>query len=99
LIEKEFSDIFGSTLTAIGKNLVDTVFSILANSGAAYLEGELRSIAKSSGIGIGLLLLVQLSYELCAFCTSLIAQDENGVPFHVRTMVIFHFFNNSGLGN
>jgi hypothetical protein len=99
LIEKEMADIFGSTLTSLGKNLVDGVFSILANSGAAYLEGELRSIAKASGIGIGLLLLVQLSYELCAFCTSFIAQDENGVPFHVRTMVTFHWLNIPGLGN
>ena len=87
MIEKEFSSVVGTTLTSIGKGLVDTLFTILANSGAAYLEGELRSISKSSKIGIGLLLAVQLSYEMCACCTSIVAQDENGIPFHVRSMV------------
>jgi N-acylethanolamine-hydrolysing acid amidase len=85
-IEKEVAKVLGTTLTFLGKSLVNTVLGVVAKSGSAYLKEELEGISKATGIGIGLLLGVQLAYELCACCTSIIAQDSNGIPYHVRTM-------------
>jgi N-acylethanolamine-hydrolysing acid amidase len=85
-IEKEIAKTLGTTLTFIGKSLANNFLSLVAKSGAAYLAEELNGISKATGIGVGLLLGVQLAYELCACCTSIIAQDSNGIPYHVRTM-------------
>ena len=52
----------------------------------SFLGKELESVAKQLGIGVGLLLVIQVSYEICASCTSIVAHDENEIPFHVRIM-------------
>ena len=71
------------SFTSIGKYLSDTLVGWFIKPN---LIKELEGISKEIEIGIGLLILVQISYELCASCTSVIAQDENGIPYHVRTM-------------
>eukprot|EP01080_Neovahlkampfia_damariscottae_P009466 gene9466-1672_t len=82
-IEEESENIYGKNFTSIGKYFSDTVVGWFIKPN---LIKELEGISKEIGIGVGLLILVQISYELCASCTTVIAQDEFGVPYHVRTM-------------
>uniref|UniRef100_A0A8C5LRA9 N-acylethanolamine-hydrolyzing acid amidase n=1 Tax=Leptobrachium leishanense TaxID=445787 RepID=A0A8C5LRA9_9ANUR len=47
---------------------------------------EIVGIAKSLGINAGDVLALNLAYEATAFCTSIIAQDENGNIYHGRNL-------------
>ncbi|KAJ6657497.1 hypothetical protein lerEdw1_002432 [Lerista edwardsae] len=52
--------------------------------------GEIRGMCKSVGVKVGDLLLLNLAYESTAFCTSIIAQDDNGNIYHGRNLD-YHF--------
>lgn len=49
-----------------------------------YID-ELRGISKDTGIEISQLILMQLCYEVCACCTSIIIDKEDNT-YHYRTM-------------
>ncbi|XP_077157255.1 N-acylethanolamine-hydrolyzing acid amidase [Paroedura picta] len=48
--------------------------------------GEIRGICRALGVNIGDGLLLNLAYESTAYCTSIIAQDNNGNIFHGRNL-------------
>ena len=70
----------------IAKNIVNSMVWLLTQCGAVYYNQELKAIAKQSGMPLGLLTIMQLIYEACANCTSIICFDENKKPIHIRTM-------------
>eukprot|EP01087_Luapelamoeba_hula_P012980 TRINITY_DN3676_c0_g1_i1.p1 TRINITY_DN3676_c0_g1~~TRINITY_DN3676_c0_g1_i1.p1 ORF type:complete len:385 (+),score=27.58 TRINITY_DN3676_c0_g1_i1:450-1604(+) len=43
-------------------------------------------LAAAVGIQVGELVMLQLVYEAAACCTSIIVEDESGIPLHIRTM-------------
>ncbi|CAI5784817.1 N-acylethanolamine-hydrolyzing acid amidase [Podarcis lilfordi] len=48
--------------------------------------GEIRGLCQALGLNVGDGLLINLAYESTAFCTSIIAQDNNGNIYHGRNM-------------
>ncbi|XP_061439366.1 N-acylethanolamine-hydrolyzing acid amidase-like [Rhineura floridana] len=48
--------------------------------------GEVRGLYKALGLNVGDGLLLNLAYECSAFCTSIIAQDDDGNIYHGRNM-------------
>jgi len=50
------------------------------------LGEEIQGCADVVGIGYGWISLFNMGYEVSDACTSIIAQDPKGVPFHVRNM-------------
>jgi len=51
-----------------------------------YID-ELRAIAKRGGLDLDGLVILQLVYEACAHCTSIVVNDsETNLPLHIRTM-------------
>ncbi|XP_013419592.1 N-acylethanolamine-hydrolyzing acid amidase [Lingula anatina] len=47
---------------------------------------EIRGIAKASGADVGGIVMANLFYEATAFCTSIVAQDTNGLIWHARNL-------------
>ncbi len=58
--------------------------------GLVYCSEELEGISKQSGLPLGKLVALQLTYEASTCCTSIIVPSErdNQAPHHIRTMVI-----------
>jgi hypothetical protein len=56
----------------------------LFSSSVFYID-ELRGISRDTGIDISQLILMQLCYEVCACCTSVIV-DKDDKTYHYRTM-------------
>lgn len=84
---KIFFNFFCKTfLASLSKTLGNTLFSIFTTTGAVYYSQELQAVATQAEIPVGLLAIVQLSYEFFACCTSIIKEDANKVPHHIRTM-------------
>ncbi|XP_075463827.1 N-acylethanolamine-hydrolyzing acid amidase-like isoform X3 [Ascaphus truei] len=52
--------------------------------------GEIRGLSRGLGMCAADVLILNLAYEAAAFCTSIIAQDENGNIYHGRNMD-YHF--------
>jgi acid ceramidase len=53
---------------------------------------ELHAIANATGISIGEITLMNLFYEVSKGCTSIVAQDPNGVLYHARNQDFGTFF-------
>ncbi|KAL9654092.1 hypothetical protein ABK040_011635 [Willaertia magna] len=86
-LDSEISSLLGGGLKAkFAKGFLNMLFSIFVKSGAVYYKEELEAIANQANVPLGLFSLIQLSYELFACCTSIIKQDYNNVPIHVRSM-------------
>lgn len=52
----------------------------------------LRGISKATGIDLGLLVIVNIAYEIEGVCTSIVAQDESGNLYHARNLDFGLFF-------
>eukprot|EP01084_Bolivina_argentea_P233288 392972_1 len=88
-IEKVINDLISKELGATGtflKSIISSTMTTLANCGAVYYKDELTAIANQSNMQLGLLVVMQLIYEASAHCTSIICNDLNGKPIHIRTM-------------
>ncbi|XP_063775975.1 N-acylethanolamine-hydrolyzing acid amidase isoform X2 [Pseudophryne corroboree] len=48
--------------------------------------GEIMSISRTLGVSVGDVVALNLCYEATAFCTSIIAQDEEGNIYHGRNL-------------
>ncbi|XP_069599501.1 N-acylethanolamine-hydrolyzing acid amidase-like [Ranitomeya imitator] len=48
--------------------------------------GEIKGIARTLGVNVGDVVALNLCYEATAFCTSIIAQDDNGNVYHGRNL-------------
>ena len=88
-IEKIINDLITQELGKTGmffKSLISTVMNGVTKCGAVYYNDELKSIANQSKMSLGLLVVMQLIYEASAHCTSIVCNDKNGKPIHIRTM-------------
>lgn len=47
---------------------------------------EMKGIANQTGIPLGQIVMINLVYDLTAFCTSIVAQNDKGVIFHSRNL-------------
>lgn len=47
---------------------------------------EIRGVAKITGVPLGFLFVLNMAYELMGLCTSLVAQDSQGVVWHARNL-------------
>jgi len=47
---------------------------------------EIRGVAKVTGVPLGYLFILNMAYELMGLCTSLVAQDAQGVVWHARNL-------------
>ena len=70
----------------IAKSIVNSMVALLTQCGVVYYNQELKAIAKQSGMPLGLLTIMQLIYEACAHCTSIVCFDKEKKPIHIRTM-------------
>eukprot|EP01100_Stratorugosa_tubuloviscum_P000880 TRINITY_DN1198_c0_g1_i2.p1 TRINITY_DN1198_c0_g1~~TRINITY_DN1198_c0_g1_i2.p1 ORF type:complete len:221 (+),score=90.44 TRINITY_DN1198_c0_g1_i2:38-700(+) len=68
------------------ESVVSSILGTLTNMGAVLYRNELKSIAKLVDIPLGKLVLMQLTYEASACCTSIVVRGVNGSPYHIRTM-------------
>ncbi|XP_008277445.1 N-acylethanolamine-hydrolyzing acid amidase [Stegastes partitus] len=48
--------------------------------------GEIRGLAKHMGGNLADTVILNFAYEITAFCTSIIAQDKNGLLYHGRNL-------------
>nr|XP_056711897.1 N-acylethanolamine-hydrolyzing acid amidase [Euleptes europaea] len=53
---------------------------------AQPFAGEIRGLCRAVGVNAGDGLLLNLAYESTAYCTSIIAQDSNGIIYHGRNL-------------
>ena len=54
---------------------------------------EIKGIAKATKINVGMWVL-NMMYELSGFCTSVVAQDDNGQVWHGRNLDFYFFMGN-----
>lgn len=47
---------------------------------------EIKGIAKTSGLGVGEVVGLNIVYDVTAFCTSIVAEDTQGNIFHARNL-------------
>ncbi|XP_050413373.2 N-acylethanolamine-hydrolyzing acid amidase [Patella vulgata] len=52
--------------------------------------GELKAIAKIWDIDLGEIVLLNIIYDVTAFCTSIVAQDGNGTIWHARNLDYYY---------
>jgi hypothetical protein len=82
-IEPHFRGLLGERLVSV----LIALCGLLCWLGLLPHAAELRGLARSTGISMGRLAVVQLVYEATSACTSVVVQSSSaGVPVHVRTM-------------
>ncbi|KAL6066767.1 Acid ceramidase [Balamuthia mandrillaris] len=87
ILEEEIAEMLGGKKKAsLLEKLAGLVLGAAAKAGAVYYGKELKGLAQACELPLGLLVLMQLVYEAAAACTSVIVNDDNGVPIHIRTM-------------
>ena len=85
-------------LYKIMKSIVPAEFlpivDLLGNSLDTYIpqpySDELRGIALATGLPLGDVALLNVLYDVTAFCTSIVIEDEKGVIYHGRNLD-YHF--------
>lgn len=82
-VEKEIDFILKSVgiLGGISKMAVN----LFASSGNVMYKKELEGISTGSGIPLNKLILMQICYEMCAACTSIVIKGDK-YNYHFRTM-------------
>jgi len=86
IIKNEIKNMLGNILGAAIDNIIQGIMSAANTVGAVYYARELKAISKKSGIKLGRLVMLQLVYEISACCTSIVVEDAEGTPHHIRTM-------------
>ncbi|KAK3098609.1 hypothetical protein FSP39_021198 [Pinctada imbricata] len=71
-------------------NITIKVIEMVAADVDQYLPSpyaaEMRGIAKSLNIDLGLIVGMNILYDVTAFCTSIVMQDSKGVIWHARNL-------------
>ncbi|XP_029454351.1 N-acylethanolamine-hydrolyzing acid amidase isoform X2 [Rhinatrema bivittatum] len=79
-----------NSLRAVVPKWVQVVLRPLADELECFIRKdyaeEIRGVAEALGISVGEVFLLNLSYEITAFCTSIIAQNRNGIIYHGRNL-------------
>eukprot|EP01091_Cochliopodium_minus_P011815 TRINITY_DN3448_c0_g1_i1.p1 TRINITY_DN3448_c0_g1~~TRINITY_DN3448_c0_g1_i1.p1 ORF type:complete len:481 (-),score=111.33 TRINITY_DN3448_c0_g1_i1:8-1249(-) len=68
------------------EKIVTGIMKRATKSGKVFYHKELEAIAKRSGMDVGRIAFLNLSYEASAHCTSFIIKKGDGTPIHLRTM-------------
>jgi len=85
-IDEMIKGLLGSTFGSVVKKVVSGFLNLVNRTGAVFFSEELKAIAEQTGQPLGEIVLLQLSYELFATCTSILKSDSNGNVLHCRTM-------------
>lgn len=64
----------------------------ICNNFPAPYGDEIIGIAKATGVDLGLLVLMNIAYELEGVCTSIVAQNADGTLYHARNLDFGLFF-------
>ncbi|XP_066566990.1 N-acylethanolamine-hydrolyzing acid amidase [Amia ocellicauda] len=65
---------------------ISPVVESLENYMPQPYAGEMRGASKGFGCSLADVIVLNLAYEITAFCTSIVAQDINGNLYHARNM-------------
>jgi hypothetical protein len=76
-------DILGTGVVA---SLTTGLFATAARMGRVHYGEEIQGIAKTTGVPLGRVVLLQIAYEAFAACTSIVVDGPDGHPLHIRTM-------------
>ena len=76
---KLFPDLFVEDLEEIMLNWY------IKNAQEPY-KSEMQYFAECSGVPLGGIVAINLIYDMTAFCTSIVAEDENGIIYHGRNL-------------
>ena len=85
---------YSSTVLEIIRNRIPPTVLPLAEKVALYLDtlfdepypGELRGLAEAFNMTLPDVILFNIFYDITAYCTSIVAQNEQGEIFHARNL-------------
>ncbi|KAE8630965.1 hypothetical protein XENTR_v10001033 [Xenopus tropicalis] len=86
ILDHFFNSVVPKWVHAIIRPLAEVELELYMNEPYA---GEIRGMAKTIGVSVGDVVLLNLCYEATAFCTSIIAEDTNGNIYHGRNLDYF----------
>ncbi len=76
-----------SSFIPFGSSVILGMLSMLTKTGFVYYSQEITSIANYCNMDVGKLTAMQLIYEACACCTSIITNEtKTGAPRLIGTM-------------
>lgn len=81
-----FMKTLGQVVPVEALPLVEKIGDVLDDLLPEPYAGEIRGIAKTVGIGVGQMAVINMLYEFTAACTSIVAQDANGTIWHGRNL-------------
>lgn len=65
---------------------VDKYFPTIIDRLPEPYSGEIKGVAKASGIPLGEAILYNIFYEIFSACTSIVGEDESGKLYHARNL-------------
>ncbi|XP_066282814.1 N-acylethanolamine-hydrolyzing acid amidase-like [Branchiostoma lanceolatum] len=86
MLKKDAKDMITSLVPEEVLPLVDILTADLDQYLPQPFAGEMRGIANCTGIDLGEIVILNLAYDLTAFCTSIVAQDDKGTIWHGRNL-------------
>lgn len=67
-------------------NFVDQYFPSIIEKLPEPYSGEVKGVAKASGLPLGEAILYNIFYEIFSACTSIVGEDESGKLYHARNL-------------
>lgn len=67
-------------------NIVDDALATIIDRLPSPYSGEIKGIAKASGLPLGEAVLYNIFYEIFTACTSVVGQDDAGRLYHARNL-------------
>eukprot|EP01012_Entosiphon_sulcatum_P015344 TRINITY_DN20329_c0_g1_i1.p1 TRINITY_DN20329_c0_g1~~TRINITY_DN20329_c0_g1_i1.p1 ORF type:complete len:445 (-),score=32.59 TRINITY_DN20329_c0_g1_i1:888-2201(-) len=86
IVDGAVAETLGPRLGPFLESLASNLIAGITRTGKVFYKDELVSIAQRSRMSLGKLVLMQLTYEAAACCTSIIVPSATGEPLHIRTM-------------
>ncbi|XP_072040856.1 acid ceramidase-like [Amphiura filiformis] len=65
---------------------INEIMAPIADTLPDPYQGEIKGIAKATGIPLGEVVLYNIFYEIFTFCTSIVAEDKSGKLYHARNL-------------
>jgi len=92
-LAKDIASLVDSVVELFPKAIVDPLLKRFENRSEAYADAmpapygaEMKAIAKDTGVGLDLILLYNMFYEILGACTSIVAHNDEGHTFHARNL-------------
>ncbi|CAH1261441.1 NAAA [Branchiostoma lanceolatum] len=86
ILKKDVVDLITSRVPVEVLPLLEVLTADLDRYLPQPFAGEMRGIANCTGIPLGQIVGLNLVYDLTAFCTSIVAQDDKGIIWHGRNL-------------